>query len=35
MYNHAYRDQLLATCRSDDAHDDVALIVVRSTKQIT
>ncbi|MEO6469712.1 MAG: SpoIIE family protein phosphatase [Acidimicrobiia bacterium] len=28
-------DQLLATCRSDDAHDDVALIVVRSTKQIT
>ena len=28
-------DELLATCRSDDAHDDVALIVLRSTKQIT
>ena len=25
-------DELLATCRSDDAHDDVALIVVRNTR---
>ena len=27
-------DELLATCRSDDAHDDVALIVVRSNQHI-